>query len=150
MKTWDGKRDVDKYAAPDGGDWQDIVNEVQVTQKVVIDNDRTYSCAIDGGIVSGQPLILESGVLKLASQDSPEVIGVCLGETNYAVQGQLTLEDWSAVTGSITLIPGEYYYLDNQKGKLTPTPPNQIVLVIVGRAQNLNTLDINVQTPVYL
>ena len=153
LKTiWDGGRKVDQYAAPDASDWRNVVAEIQTTQKVVIINSNTYSNGIGENIVSGQPLVLESGLLKLASQNNPEVIGISLGGTNYITQGRLTLEDWSIVTNFLKLIPGKYYYLSNQKGKLTSIPPNQIgeILVIVGRAQTVNTLDINVQIPVYL
>ncbi len=147
--VWDGGRRVDKYAAPDAADWQNITQEVQTIQKVIIENSSIYS---GGTFVRGQPLVLEAGVLKLASQNTPEVIGVSLGAAGYVTQGQLTLEDWSMVTDFIALIPGEYYYLGNEEGKLTSTPLNQTgnVLVIVGRAQTLNNMDINIQPPIYL
>lgn len=152
LAPWDGGRDVDKYAAPDAADWQNVVNEVQTTQQAVIEISSIYSNAVGEDIVRGQPLILETGSLKLASQDSPEVIGVSLGGTDYITQGQLTLDDWSTITDSTILIPGEYYYLADQKGKLTHNAPSQTgtVLVIVGRAQTANTIDINVQTPIYM
>ena len=152
MLIWDGGRKIDQYAAPDAGDWRNIVSEVQTVQKVVNNNSNTYNNDVGEDIVSGQPLILESGLLKLASKDNPEVIGISLGETSYVTQGQLTLEDWSIVTNFLNLVPGRYYYLSNQKGKLTNIPPNQVgeILVIVGRAQTLNTLDIDIELPIYL
>ena len=82
MLIWDGGRKIDQYAAPDAGDWRNIVSEVQTVQKVVNNNSNTYNNDVGEDIVSGQPLILESGLLKLASKDNPEVIGISLGETS--------------------------------------------------------------------
>lgn len=147
LTVWNGGRDVDQYAAPDADDWQNIVAELQGTQRAV--NNRIYENEIDEDIVIGQPLVLESGILKLASQNNPEVIGISLGKTNYMTQGQLILDDWSQVTNSFTLTPGDCYYLADQ-GKLTNIPPNHTALVVVGRAQTSNTLDVDIELPIYL
>lgn len=158
IEVWDGKsvtRQKYRYAAPDATDWDQIVKELQKTQKVVIENSRIYSNRSGEAILIGQPLILESNI-QVADLLNPEVIGISINSCNpnenciYITQGQLSLNDWSHITGTIELIPGAYYYLSNGKGKLTTVPPSSIVVSELGRAQDKNTLDINIKTPIYL
>ncbi len=159
LKVWDGKsktRQADKYAAPDGADWQRLIQEVTSTQKIVIENNNIYSNIADEEILIGQPLILKSKI-KLADSNDPEVIGLsivnCAINENciYITQGRLILENWLNITGEIKLVSGACYFLSIQeKGKLTSIIPNNNVIVQIGRAQNKKTLSINIEMPIYL
>lgn len=161
LKIWDGKsktRQADKYAAPDGADWQRLIQEITSTQKVVIENNNIYSNIANEEILVGQPLILKSGI-KLANNNDPEVIGLSIinckigKDCIYITQGRLILENWLNIIGEIELIPGVCYFLSMQeKGKLTSIAPNLSgdVIVQVGRAQSKNTLSVGIEMPIYL
>lgn len=157
LKVWDGGRESDKYAAPNAKDWANIVQEVIGIQRVIIENNSIFSNTANEDILIGQPLILRSnGHIKLANiETDPEVIGLsivnCSAGENciYISQGRLSLTDWSNITNSITLIPGDCYYLI-EKGKLISTVPSSLVVIEVGRAQNKTTFSVDIKIPIYL
>ena len=160
-EIWDGRsgtRKSDKYAAPDASDWQRIIGEMIKTQEVVVTNNNVYSNDAGVIILAGQPLILVSNI-QLANPLNPEVIGISIADCivsekcTYVNQGRLSLENWLHSIGTIKLVPGAYYYLSpSQEGKLTLIPPNNVgeTIVQIGRAQNEDTLSINIQMPLYL
>lgn len=87
------------------------------------------------------------------------VVGICNGTvlaTNtgeYITEGPLSLEDWTAVTGSATLSPGSLYFLDKTTpGHLTTVAPSDggESVVVVGRATDSLTLDIEIASPILL
>ncbi len=156
IKVWDGQsksRQVSRYAAPDADDWKRIIKEIAKTQKVVIENSNVYSNIAGETILIGQPLILESNI-RLAGNNF-EVIGLSIVNCNinenciYITQGRLSLFDWTNVIGTDKLIPGKSYFLVNI-GKLTSVAPNTGAIVQVGCAQNTETLNVKIETPIYL
>lgn len=78
---------------------------------------------------------------------------VTAGSNGYFItDGQISLDDWTDVTGSTTLVPGATYYLDTTAGMLTttaPTTPGETV-VAVGKALTALTLDIEIAQPILL
>lgn len=163
LEVWDGRsetRDVDKYAAPDGADWNRAISEIAKTQQFtnVLERNLFYSEA-DESILAGQPLIIESNLKLAGTSDYPEVVGISLVncaigiECVYIEQGKLELDDWSNVTGEVDLTPNAVYFLSMQeKGKLTKIAPESSgnTVVQIGRAQNPKTLSIDIKIPVYL
>lgn len=63
-----------------------------------------------------------------------------------AVQ-QLTLADWSAVTGTVTLAAGQPYFLATGGGLSTVAPATGCV-ALIGKALNSTTMLINPQPPI--
>jgi len=137
--------------------------EIQNTQLEVVEIEQglIYSNESDDFIITGQPIVLnENNNIVKASKFSPEVLGisiidVAVGEKCvYIVRGRLTLIDWSnIVEEDDELIPGATYYLSMfEPGKLTITAPNLIgdVVAQIGRAQNKEMLNIDIETPIYL
>jgi len=110
----------------------------------------------------GQPVIarLSDGQLELARADAyaqAQVLGIAetAALTGFAADvriiGEVTLADWTAVTGTISLSRGRDYYLDpTTAGRLTLTPPSAggLFVVRVGRAALADTLDVHVHTSI--
>ena len=79
------------------------------------------------------------------------VVATNTGE--YITEGQITRVDWTAVTGTSTLVPGAYYYLSpTTAGGLTTTAPTTSgqYVVVVGRALTTGTLDVEIAQPILL
>jgi len=159
LTVWDGGRNTDQYAAPDAADWQRIVQQVIQTQKVVVENNNIYSNVAEEDILSGQPLILESGIRLAGTQNYSEIIGISINDCKiiedciYITQGRLELEDWSNVVNTVELLPGARYFLSmEEKGKLTTVAPSASgdTVVQVGCAQSKEILSVNIESPVYL
>lgn len=130
-------RQVDYYAAPDADDWQDAINAIIKLQGCKIDTDQPI----------GTPIIFDGNP---ASIDNPHVIGLVIGKNKYNNQGILELNDWSAVANGKYLEPGKIYYLSMvTPGTLTTNYPTYGALVIIGIAQTVNKLKIDIQTPIY-
>lgn len=103
-----------------------------------------------------------SSEVDLAQADSEDTTGaIGLATANviagsdafYVTEGQLQLDDWTDVTGSPTLVPGEVYYLsDSEPGKLTTIAPTAATkfVVAVGVAVSNDTLDVEVSRPILL
>jgi hypothetical protein len=87
-------------------------------------------------------------VIGLAEED------VSAGGTgNYLTEGQVEQSDWTAVTGSATLVTGATYYLSTTvAGGLTITPPSTDgdIVVRVGTALSTTEIDIEIAQPVLL
>jgi len=74
-------------------------------------------------------------------------------EGKYVVEGLIEQSDWTAVAGSTLLVPGATYYLDpDTPGMITPIAPIDAgdFVVVVGRAVNTTTLDIEIAPPILL
>jgi hypothetical protein len=61
-------------------------------------------------------------------------------------EGLLTLSDWTAATGGVTLAPAAIYFLDTVDGKMTTTPPGAAGRIVqkVGRSVKPDTLEIEI------
>lgn len=105
---------------------------------------------------AGQPLYVgASGLLYLASAAAGLRRGIVDGFARTdAASGQpcqvedhhLTLADWTAVTGSVSLVPGRRYFLDTPTGRLTASAPSGagVFVIRVGVALNAQTLKIQI------
>lgn len=93
-------------------------------------NNSTYELAKGIGIATSTVLATES-------------VGV-------NTDGQVSLADWTAVTGSTDLAPGERYYVDSTSGMLTTTLPTSGYLVKIGRAVDERILDVEYEDPIKL
>ena len=101
-------------------------------------------CDVSTGIVRGNVVYAsEAFKVKLAdadSADAAEVLGLADAAAAQGAyvhiqkEGVFVLEDWTAVTGTATLVAGTEYYLDATAGKLTSASPATGYLVYVGRA----------------
>jgi hypothetical protein len=121
------------------------------------------SAEVDSACQPGQPLYLKpNGHLDLARADEFAIARVCglaveVGtptvSVDYTPDGVLALTDWSAVTGTVSLLPGADYFLSpDTAGKLStiaPTTSGQVV-VAVGRALSTQKLEIEIQPLILL
>jgi hypothetical protein len=84
--------------------------------------------------------------------------GLCLASTapgasaTVVTSGPVTLADWTAVAGTVTLAARGYYFLGPAAGTLTTTPPTAPGQVVqgVGTAVSGTTLDLTIQPPILL
>lgn len=109
-------------------------------------------------ISAGQPVTSVALGMDLAnaSDATKPCIGICIATVNGGAngtvqsQGLLTLADWTAATGGVTLTVGARYFLDSSaSGKLTTTPDISTagkILQFVGNAESSTALRINVST----
>lgn len=69
-----------------------------------------------------------------------------IGQSAQVENHQITLADWTAVTGAAGLVPGTRYYLDATPGKLTATAPTAAgaAVIRVGVALSAQVLSIEI------
>ena len=102
-----------------------------------------------------------SGTVDLADADNATTaicIGLALtdvassGTGEYRSQGELTLVDWTAVTGGASLTAGVVYYLSTTDGQLTSTPPTGTSnhITRVGLAVTTKTISLEIARPLKL
>ena len=133
------------------------------TIKTTTPTPSAVSAVFDSATSKGMALYVSgSGTVDLAQADAEATKGVIglavddvlIGATgNYQMEGQITLADWTAVVGSVSLTAGSFYFLDeNTAGHLTanPTSTSGEYVVRVGRAVTSTTLDIEVSQPILL
>ena len=121
------------------------------------------SAETDTAVAPGQPLcLLATGHLTLARADSAattRIVGLAAAAAapttaaQYIEAGNVTLDDWTAVTGTASLTVGAVYYLSSvTAGQLTPTAPTTggSYVAAVGTAIGAQTLNLSVQPTVAL
>lgn len=102
-------------------------------------------------LAPGQPIAINGtgqGRLADATDSTRPALGLTTETTatgmgaRVQVAGPLTLTDWTAAVGAAALTPGATYYLDDQTGKLTTSPPAGAgrLLQVVGRALTADTM----------
>lgn len=124
--------------AGSGGTFSAVAS-VNISAGTAVAIDRTT-----GKLVKGDPSYKpNSFVAGLLTAD------VLLGFSGVVALAQLTLADWTAITGSATLLDGQPYFLA-ASGGLTTTPPGSGCLVLVGTALNATTMQIEPQPPIQL
>lgn len=121
---------------------------------------RYLSAEVDENIVAGNILyIKQNGHLALGSNidnEKSQIVGVALGNgspgfaVTYSSFGCIFLNDWTNIIGSVTLVPGTDYFLDNAPGKITSNRPFAGYLLGVGKANSTNSLVINLQIKIQL
>lgn len=123
--------------------------------------DADYDIETDDDVVIGQPMYLTSpaGHLALAQADGipqARVFGLATEDQSATVSckvktiGKVTRSDWTPVTGAVSLVPGDVYYLDaSTPGRLTTTAPQTPgeYVTRVGIAATLTTMDIHIMRP---
>jgi hypothetical protein len=80
-------------------------------------------------------------------------LGVGVGASeSVQVSGILTLADWTAITGSVSLAARANYYLSPTAGMLTSTAPSTVgqVVQLVGRALSTTDMEIVIGSAVLL
>ena len=170
--AWDGdsatrKDDPNRYAAPDGADWQEITKQLQMTQDATIQllnaQDTPPLTLVAGQtMIVGQPFYMALNKIWPAQADDPTHADVCgftldnatpNSDTYCTTKGQVSRNDWTPIAGTETLVPGLSYYLHpTVAGMITDTAPNlpgQFV-VHLGKATAPNTLDIKIEQPIGL
>lgn len=110
----------------------------------------------------GQPVYISAAnTANLADADTlttSHVLGLAITEAtaNTTVlvlsEGSVVRNDWTAIVGTINLVPGAVYYLSTDPGQMTVTPPtgDGDHVVRCGLAVNLSRLDIEINEVVIL
>lgn len=91
-------------------------------------------------------------VLAVAMDDTIPAVGLAinspanLATTQVQTSGPFTLADWTAITGSASLVAKGRYYLSTVAGQLMTTPPatTSNIVQLVGVAVSDDTLDIQI------
>jgi hypothetical protein len=102
------------------------------------------SIETDDALAPGQ-VVYVKGTGRLGLSSSPSApfsgsSGMSLTTTaptfaaTVATDGVVTLADWTAVIGAVSLVPGAVYYLSATGGAMTTTAPSTGHLVRLGRA----------------
>ena len=149
-----------------------VVGEAQITDRAYTDN-QIYAMQHDGStfvanvvagmdIGAGMPVYISRATNKLMLGDSSTYLSsLIVGYTaepvsnGFAVDvrsGMLTLSDWSAIAGSVSLQLGTLYFLANGGG-LTLTPPSlptDAASVVMGKAVSATKFDFNPALPIQL
>lgn len=101
-------------------------------------------------IKAGQAVTAVSTGIELAnpSANSTLAIGLALGNMSVGesgviiTTGQVELDDWTEVIGSTDLTVNANYFLDSVAGKLSTTPPTNLINQIVGKSVTTKKLAI--------
>lgn len=111
-------------------------------------------------LVAGMPAAIDRSTGKMIAADagwkpSAFVIGLvhfatAAGFVADALSSQLTLADWTAITGSASLLTGQAYFLAVGGGLTTVPPASPACLVLVGKAVSPTTFLIDPQPPIQL
>ena len=138
------------------------LESVEESTPLEIPADSYYAQA-DAAMSAGQVLyIVTDGHGALARANAAVTAGavglvfadVGIGETAcYITEGHITLADWTAVIGAVSLIPGSNYFLSTSAaGKITATAPTTLgeYVVRIGRATSATTLDVEIELPIRL
>ena len=138
------------------------VNPIEPEPIPVLPADA-YPAEADSEILVGQPVYVKAtGNVDLARADqsaTAAAIGFAITAAdptytvNYVTEGKLTLTDWTAVAGVVTLTPGSVYYLDTtMAGRITSVVPSVAgqYIVRLGRAASTTTLDIEIDLSLLL
>lgn len=135
-----------------------IVEDIHLPDTILTHN----SAEVEETIIAGQPIyVKQNGKLRLASAANnieSQVIGIALESREqgysitYSAFGTVTLLDWTIAIGSVNLVSGCNYFLDNMRGRITNIAPitSASYLVYVGRAISSNILVLNIQPKIQL
>lgn len=114
--------------------------------------DLLFSSLASTSMIQGTPVYISPANSQLYPADnstpvSSRVVGLLIDSVTAGFIGtynklNLTLADWSAITNSILLLPGQYYFLGSN-GKLTTIRPESGTCTVIGSALNTQTLALN-------
>lgn len=163
--NWDGlsrtRPDPTIYAAPDGDDWNMLMEWVRAVQQIQ-QGVPILELVAGQGMLIGQPFYMASGLIWPSQADSEGHANVCGFTTQDAgpnspivvvTRGQVTRADWTPITGEEFLEPGVDYFLSpNVAGQITTNAPTQVTQFVVplGKAVSPTTFDVNIEKPIEL
>lgn len=114
----------------------------------------------DVSVAAGTPLAVSRSTGHLVKADAASkplafVTGLASGATSIGFvadceRSSLTLGDWTAVTGSALLSPGQNYFLASGGGLTLTAPSLPCCVTLVGTAASITTMLIEPQTPIQL
>ncbi len=92
----------------------------------------TGTVAEANGVVAGNPIAMNSGLVKAACDSDilSKTLGLAIesGSSGNTIQvamgGYYSQTDWTAIIGTTHLTPHSYYYLTTTAGQLSTTPPS--------------------------
>lgn len=149
---WDGlspTRPTDRYAAPDGADWNELVKQLQACQGAAYGvREFTFGQAM----LVGQPFYIAPTGLAYPAQatDFPDALGFVTGDSQGITYGSVTRTDWTPITGVSALIPGAVYFLSNSTGMISTSPPASGHVVELGHAISETEFEVKINPPVRL
>lgn len=123
-------------------------------------NARIITAVCDDAVPKGTPLAISRANAHLVKADATSkprafVVGLAsqdtqIGFTADAATQEMTLSDWTAVTGSTALSPGQTYFLAAGGGLALSPVSSPDCLTVVGIAASATTLLIDPQAPLQL
>jgi len=159
-EVWDGVENANRKSRfdninPDAKDYDTLAAEIVavedfITNANLVINPRLYTTEAGENIVAGAPLYLVATQVFHAQAIAVkyQVAGLALEYTlageqcDYFAEGSIELSDWTDVAGTVTLVTGSVYYLDNLfPGKITNIVPTTGYVVRIGRAMSESKLD---------
>lgn len=165
--VWDGfsrntqRVSLDDNVPPDGQDWSRVTAELIAMQEyalngTVIDSLTIYTAVASVPITEMAFIVIESnGKLRIATSDDGLTTGLALatGSTGDTILfgkfGEITLSDWTDLTGLVNLQPGQLYYL-RQSGLMSTTPPTTGYIVSVGEAISQTIFNLQISSRIKL
>ncbi len=119
---------------PNQQDWDQIVQEVIEVERYLLDNpltieDQVYQGLANTNLIQGQLIYVDlDSEIGLADSNNNLISGMALTSANqgetvvYVRRGRVTLADWTPITGSVSLAPGQDYFLTST-GSMSLTAP---------------------------
>lgn len=176
ITVWDGRAGNRnpplENSSPEYRDWDQLLAEIIAIEQYLLDNPGGGSASGDSlvieataseSLVAGSPCIVSgNGIISSAQADSiitSQVIGLTKetilssGIGDIVLSGKIEIADWTAITGSSELIPGNIYYLDsNSPAMLTETATVTVgdCVVRIGIALTTTILIVNIDAPILL
>lgn len=123
-------------------------------------NDIPFELVSNEDILAGFPVAVNRANGKLIKavaslKSSAFVVGLLLTDVSSGFVGsfsasRIQLNDWTAVTGSQHLLPGQTYFLSSSGGLTTNPPSSPSCITIVGNAIDVTTFSVGIRPPIQL
>jgi len=122
--------------------------------RIVPMNEKLFHAKAVEPILKGMPICLNSeGKISAATLENFRVMGFAKADAAignsvpFSSDGIISMENWTVITGTETLVPGAYYYLGNAHF-MQIIPPESGYVVTLGRAVSANVFDIEIESPI--
>ena len=102
---------------------------------------------------AGNVRLTDASAINTASCIGFVTAATAIGFVPELTNNKITLADWTAITGAVSLSVGVRYFADPATpGKMTTTPPTTVgsCITSVGIALSTTTLDIEISDPILL
>lgn len=121
-----------------------------------------FTALAAANLIAGQPVYVDRVTSKVNKADAlTQSTSTCQGLALAAValgypatisKSILVLPDWTMITGSVALAPGQPYFLTATPGMLSATATTIVGQFVtqVGIAVNATTFEVNAQQPILL